>query len=100
MTDSEREISHVCDSIKTMLLSKNMHYGDSALNPIRCFSNATPIEQLLVRIDDKINRIRQGSGYFGDDEDVINDLVGYLILLRIALDRDYAASYNTNDSES
>jgi predicted RNA-binding protein associated with RNAse of E/G family len=39
-------------------------------------------EGLLVRIDDKLKRIKNGS-LERDDEDVINDLIGYLILLKI-----------------
>jgi predicted RNA-binding protein associated with RNAse of E/G family len=35
-----------------------------------------------VRIDDKLKRIKNGS-LEKDDEDVINDLVGYLVLLKI-----------------
>ena len=45
------------------------------------------MEQILVRIDDKLSRISRGSGLVGDDEDVIQDLIGYLILLQIAIDR-------------
>jgi len=96
MNDSEKDIARVCDSIKNMLLEKNMAYGDSALNPCRIFSSASITEQLLVRIDDKLNRVKQGSGLFGGGEDVITDLIGYLVLLRIAVDRDAMRSYNDN----
>ena len=34
----------------------------SALKPCRVFSKASAVEQLLVRIDDKLNRIMQGAG--------------------------------------
>jgi len=73
--------------VKELLLEKNRKYGDSALNPTRVFSKADPVEQLLVRIDDKLNRIKQGAGLLANDEDVIMDLIGYLILLKIALSR-------------
>ena len=96
MNDSEKDIARVCDSIKNMLLEKNMAYGDSALNPCRIFSSASITEQLLVRIDDKLNRVKQGTGPFGGGEDVITDLIGYLVLLRIAVDRDAIRSYNDN----
>jgi hypothetical protein len=71
-----------CEDIKQMLLDKNRRYGDSALNPIRIFSKATSSEQILVRLDDKLSRLR--SSQLDDDEDVINDLIGYLILLKIS----------------
>ena len=77
-----------------MLIQKNMAYGDSALNPLRVMSNASTIEQLLVRIDDKLNRIRQGRNLLCDDEDVIQDLIGYFILLKIAVERDAQNAYN------
>lgn len=88
MKETQREIAFICDEIKTMLLDKNMKYGDSAINPVRILSNASPVEQILVRIDDKLNRIKQGANGIHDDEDVINDLIGYFILLKICIARD------------
>ena len=85
MTKTQEEISAVCNDIKELLLYKNKLYGDSALNPSRIFSKASAVEQLLVRIDDKLNRIKKGAGLIGEDEDVIQDLIGYLVLLKIGL---------------
>ena len=98
LDNSSKEIAAKCDELKNLLISKNLKYGDSALNPARIFSTGSPIEQIKVRIDDKINRIKQGGTFMTDDEDTITDLAGYLILLRIALDREYISSYNTHDS--
>lgn len=75
-------ISNECEFVKDLLLSKNRKYGNSALNPKRIFSKANPIEQLNVRIDDKLSR--QESSQYDEDEDVDLDLIGYLILRRIA----------------
>ena len=83
--DTQTHIGLICDEIKDLLISKNKKYGDSALNPSRVFSKATAIEQILVRIDDKLNRISQGAGLLANDEDVVMDLIGYLVLLKIAL---------------
>ena len=85
MSESETKISGVCDDIKELLIHKNRKYGNSALKPCRVFSKASPVEQLLVRIDDKLNRIMQGAGLLANDEDVVNDLIGYLILLKIGM---------------
>jgi hypothetical protein len=85
--DTQTHISIICDEIKRLLIEKNKKYGDSALSPTRIFSKADSIEQILVRIDDKLNRIQKGAGLLESDEDVINDLIGYLILLKIALSR-------------
>lgn len=75
----------VCHSIAHMLIEKNIAYGDSALNPIRIFSKSEPLEQLRVRIDDKLNRIMKGTKYIGDND--IDDLIGYLVLLKIAKEK-------------
>jgi len=76
------KISYMCSKVEDMLIDKNESYGNSALDPVRIFSDADPDEQLRVRIDDKLSRIQRGHQY--DDEDTILDLVGYLILLLIA----------------
>ena len=85
--DTQSHISLICDEVKELLLEKNKKYGDSALSPTRVFSKADPVEQILVRIDDKLNRIKQGAGLLANDEDVIMDLIGYLVHLKIALAR-------------
>lgn len=82
-TTSAVLISRECDSLKALLLEKNAKYGDSALNPARIFSRADPVEQIRVRIDDKLSRIRT-SGESLSDEDTARDLAGYLILLLVA----------------
>lgn len=90
--DTQTHISMQCDTIKELLLEKNKKYGDSALNPNRIFSKADTVEQLLIRIDDKLNRIQKGAGLLATDEDVLIDLIGYLVLLKIALQRKKEAS--------
>ena len=70
--------------IETLLLEKNRKYGDSALNPCRIFSKADAVEQITVRIDDKLKRLQNEQN--DEDEDVVKDLVGYLVLLMIAKD--------------
>jgi len=87
LLNTQAHIALICDQVKELLLEKNKRYGDSALNPTRVFSKADPVEQILVRIDDKLNRVKQGAGLLANDEDVVMDLIGYLILLKIALAR-------------
>ena len=76
------KIWKACHEIAQMLVDKNISYGNSALDPIRVFSKADSREQLYVRIDDKLNRLMKGTDYPGDND--IDDLIGYLILLKIA----------------
>jgi len=83
--ESGTAIVTMIEEIKDFLLNKNTQYGDSALNPIRIFSKADKSEQLKVRIDDKLNRLMQGNASLESDEDVVKDLIGYLILLLIHL---------------
>lgn len=87
MSNTQNDIKRICDGVRNLLLEKNRKYGDSALEPVRCMSKASPVEQILVRIDDKLSRISRGTGLVGDDEDVITDLIGYFVLLKIALER-------------
>ena len=75
-------IAKICDDIRDLLLEKIRAYGNSALEPIRVFSKASNCEQILARIDDKLNRIKQGANFLYD-EDVLLDLIGYLILLKV-----------------
>jgi hypothetical protein len=70
-----------CSALADMLVQKNRAYGNSALEPVRIFSKADPTEQLKVRIDDKLSRLARGSNA---GEDVTLDLLGYLIILRVA----------------
>ncbi|BCU99940.1 MAG: hypothetical protein CM15mV31_0360 [uncultured marine virus] len=88
MNEIELKISGVCDDIKELLIHKNRKYGNSALKPNRIFSKCSATEQLLVRIDDKLNRIMKGAGLLATDEDVVNDLIGYLVLLKISMESD------------
>ncbi len=81
-SDSQKQIIETCDYIKKFLIDKNRKYGDSALNPIRVFARSDNIEQINVRIDDKLNRMKNRQN--DDDEDIELDLAGYLILKMIA----------------
>lgn len=78
----EGKVDEVLAEVKAKLIAKNNQYGNSALEPIRAFSKLNPVEQLLIRIDDKISRLQKGNGT--GDEDAEADTLGYLILLAIA----------------
>jgi hypothetical protein len=78
-------IWNACHVIAQMLIEKNYSYGNSALDPVRIFSKADAREQLYVRIDDKLSRLMKGADYPGDND--IDDLIGYLVLLKIAKEK-------------
>lgn len=78
----DEEVDEVCGRISELLKRKNASYGNAALDPIRIFSSANPEEQIRVRIDDKLSRIKRGNNSF--NEDTVLDLLGYLVLLLIS----------------
>lgn len=92
-----KKITETCDHIKDLLLKKNKAYGNSALDPVRIFSKSTVVEQLYVRIDDKLSRIARGSNLLESDKDVIVDLIGYLVLLKIAIEQNSQDQWNGHD---
>ena len=90
MTTTSR-IATTCEDIKTMLLEKNAKYGDSAVEPINVFSKQDNAAAICARIDDKLSRIAN-SGINDDTEDTLDDLIGYIILLKIARQKPSKAS--------
>ena len=82
MSEFEVSLYPIVNNITKMLIEKNRKYGNSALKPQRIFSKASAVEQIKVRIDDKLSRMKNQLN--DEDEDVISDLIGYLILLKIA----------------
>lgn len=84
LMDTPAQIRAVCDEVKDFLVVKNVQYGNSAIDPVRIFSKASTEEQILVRIDDKISRLVRGNDSIEPDDDIVDDLIGYLILWKVA----------------
>ena len=86
---SQDKISKECDRIKEILLDKNQRYGNSSLQPSGVFTSVKRESKIEARIDDKLARIKnyatKGDKHNKDYYDAIDDLIGYLILYRIAL---------------
>ena len=91
---TEKLIEKVCEDVKDLLLKKNRDYGDSALNPSNVFSTGDVFESLGSRIDDKLMRI-QNVGVNDETEDTISDLIGYLVLYKVALIMEKDKEYNS-----
>lgn len=81
------EAKTILHQVGLMLEKKNRAYGDSALSPVRIFSNLDGIDALKVQIDHKLKRI-QNVGITDQTEDTLFDLIGYLTLLAVAVKRD------------
>jgi hypothetical protein len=76
-------IDRECENIKALLIAKNKAYGNSFAEPINIFCQLSAEDQINVRIDDKLNRIKKGQDTDLVPEDTIIDLIGYLILKRV-----------------
>ena len=84
MTTQKKKIQQACDGIKALLVSKNEKYGDSALQPLGVFSKLNSAEAINARIYDKLSRIAN-VGLNDATEDTLDGLIGYLLLLKIAV---------------
>ena len=76
------DIAEACDQIKRLLLEKNISYGNSALSPINIFAKDGAAGGIAHRIDDKLNRIKNNQEFANEND--LDDLLGYLILYKIA----------------
>ena len=84
MKNTEQLIEEICESMKDLLIEKNRNYGDSATNPSNVFSDGSAVDSICARIDDKLMRI-SNKGITDETEDTVSDLIGYLVLLKVAL---------------
>lgn len=80
----QSNVTQILDEVKQLLFEKNKKYGNSALEPRRVFSKSSSTEQICVRIDDKLSRIATLGYDPQKDEDTIQDLIGYLVILKMA----------------
>ena len=74
------EVKAISDLLKT----KNKAYGNTALNPTNIFSKLNATEAICARIDDKLARI-SNKGINDETEDTVDDLIGYLLLLKMSM---------------
>lgn len=87
--DRAGQISETFNSVRDVVLEKNKRYGDSVLVPLGIFANDARMgsieidaaeKGILVRLDDKLGRVRNSDTIRAND---IHDLMGYLGLLCI-----------------
>ncbi len=76
----DAEVKKIVDLLK----SKNQAYGNTALNPTNIFSKLNATEAICARIDDKLARIGN-RGINDETEDTVDDLIGYLLLLKMSM---------------
>lgn len=83
LSENQRKIVGVTDSLQGLLLEKNRRYGDSALSPVNIFSKLDAGSSIKVRLDDKLSRVINGSELRKND---VADILGYLVLLCVSQD--------------
>jgi len=83
LTESQKKIVEICDSMKDLLLYKNEKYGDSALNPSNIFYKGDATNSIKIRLDDKIGRVRNCEETRVND---VCDIIGYCVLLLASMD--------------
>lgn len=88
--ETENKINGICNELAKVLKEKNKKYGDSFSKTADEYGNAV----LLLRIQDKLNRLKQLLIFKEDDcsnsdesvEDTFLDLAGYAVLSKIYLE--------------
>ena len=79
-----QKLLKVTNEMTNLLLRKNSAYGNTALNPTNVFSKLSAKEAICARLDDKLARI-SNKGINDKTEDTVDDLIGYLFLLKMAM---------------
>lgn len=80
MKTTKEKIIEITNSMQNLLLYKNEKYGDSALNPKNIFYKGNSSNSILIRLDDKIGRIKNNKDELPRTNDVC-DIIGYCVLL-------------------
>lgn len=76
--ETRDKIKDILNGLSDLLLYKNQKYGDSALSPINIFNKGSSNSSILIRLDDKLSRIKNSEDLRLND---LLDLMGYLTLL-------------------
>jgi hypothetical protein len=79
-------LDKVSKQITDLLKSKNKSYGNTALNPSNVFSKLDATEAICARLDDKLARIKN-KGINDKTEDTVDDIIGYLLLLKMSMEK-------------
>lgn len=77
-------IKEILDGMTELLVDKNRKYGNSALQPERIFYKGDSMNSILIRLNDKISRIKNNPDPVPRVNDCA-DIIGYLTLLLISM---------------
>ena len=84
----EAKVNGVLERIGQLLIAKNEQYGDSVNKPLRLFSKLDSQAGVRVRIDDKLSRLARGNDSIESDMDIVDDLIGYLVMLKMIMEEE------------
>ena len=84
LTDTQKRITEVMNSVRDLVLYKNQKYGDSAINPQHIFYKGDACNSILIRLDDKLGRVMNNTSAEPRVNDVC-DIIGYCALLLVSL---------------
>ena len=88
MSDFANHVAKTAARVVNLLKIKNEQYGDSVQQTLRVFSKLDSQAGIRVRIDDKLSRLARGNDSIESDIDIVDDLIGYLILLRMMMEEE------------
>lgn len=84
LAPTQVKIAEITEAMKDLLLYKNQKYGDSAINPKSIFYKGDATNSILIRLDDKLGRVKANT----EDKPRVNDvcdIIGYCVLLLVSL---------------
>lgn len=86
-SSTQCKIKEILSAMQDLLLYKNQKYGDSAINPLQVFTKhiqhvEPSTAAILVRLDDKLSRVRNAEELRIND---VSDILGYCTLLLISM---------------
>lgn len=94
-TPEQNAIEQICDKLKETLISKNEDYGSSAFQPPVLAPNLEVDTSILVRMSDKIERIKnlrqadpEKETHYESLRDTVLDLAGYCVLYLVTIQND------------
>ena len=71
--ETRKQIKSTMKRIEKLLISKNLQYGDSVMEPIGLFAKGNVEDLVRVRIDDKLSRLKSGDDSIESD---VDNLIG------------------------
>ena len=78
LTITQTNLCNIVDAMKSLLLYKNKHYGNSALEPMGIFYKGSAEDSIKIRLDDKLKRIYNSSEDPKTND--VCDIIGYSFL--------------------